>query len=150
MSQKRIDLALLLLRAAIGVVFVAHGLQKFFVFGHAGLTAFFESVGIPFASMHAIVVPALEVTGGLALLAGLATRVTGVVFASVMAVAFLTVHVHNGFYMETNGFEFVFTLFFANVTLALLGAGHWSVDATLTGTRTVPRVAARMASRKAA
>jgi putative oxidoreductase len=119
-----------LLRLAVGTIFVAHGAQKLFQFGPAGVAGFFESVGIPFALANAYVVIGIELVGGLAMIAGLGTRVVGVLFAAVMAVAFATVHLPAGFFLP-DGYEFVLVLFAASVTLALQGGGALAVDNVL-------------------
>jgi putative oxidoreductase len=116
-----------LLRIVVGTIFAAHGAQKLFQFTPAGLAAFFESVGIPFAMANAYLVIGVELLGGLAMIAGLGTRVVAVLFAGVMAVAFATVHVAHGFFLP-DGYEFVLALFAASGTLALQGAGALAVD----------------------
>ena len=128
MTSRSRDLGLLVLRAALGVVFIAHGWQKTFTIGHTGLTGFFDALGVPFAGVNAAIVMALELGGGIALLAGAATRVVSVLLALTMAVATVTVHLANGFFMATNGYEFTLMLGLASVALALTGAGAYSVD----------------------
>jgi putative oxidoreductase len=120
-----------LLRVVVGAIFVAHGAQKLFQFTPAGLAVFFDSIGIPFATANAYLVIAVELLGGLAMIAGFGTRIVAVLFASVMAVAFLTVHLPNGFFLP-DGYEFVLVLFAASVTLALQGAGALAADNALT------------------
>lgn len=53
----------------------------------------------------------------------------GVVFGT-MAVAWVTNHRRNGFFIfrQGEGYEYVMTLTFAAIALAGLGAGTWSVD----------------------
>jgi putative oxidoreductase len=131
-----LDLGLTLLRAALGIVFIAHGWQKFFVIGHAALTGFFSAI-VPFPEINAWIVPAVELGGGIALLAGAATRIVSVLLAFTMAVAMATVHFANGFFMQTNGYEFVLTLLLASVALALTGAGAFSVDRAILSRRRV-------------
>lgn len=126
-----------LLRIVVGTIFVAHGAQKLFQFTPAGLTAFFESVGIPFAAANAYLVIGVELVGGLAMIAGAGTRIAAVLFAAVMAVAFVTVHLPHGFFLP-NGYEFVLALFAASVTLALQGAGALAVDNVLPRHGTAP------------
>lgn len=116
-----------LLRVAVGVVFTAHGLQKLLQFGPAGLAGFFASVGIPLAELNAYFIIALELLGGLAMIAGLGTRILGALFAAVMVVAFATVHGAHGFYLP-NGYEYVMLVFAASVALVLQGAGAFAVD----------------------
>lgn len=128
MKQHRLDLGLLTLRIGLGIVFVVHGWQKVFGMGHAGVTGFFESLGIPFAGLNAVVVMAVELGGGLALLAGLGTRVTALLLASTMLVATATVHWANGFAVSNGGYEFTLTLLLSSLALALTGAGRLSVD----------------------
>ena len=130
-----LDLGLALLRAALGIVFIAHGGQKFFVIGPEALSGFFSAI-VPFPEINAWIVPAVELGGGIALLAGAATRIAGALLAFTMLVAMVTVHLANGFFMQNNGYEFVLTLLLANVALALTGAGAFSVDRLIASRRT--------------
>lgn len=123
-----------LLRVAVGIVFTAHGLQKLLQFGPAGLAGFFASVGIPLAEFNAYFIIALELLGGVAMIAGAGTRVLGALFAAVMVVAFATVHGAHGFYLP-DGYEFVMLVFAASVALVLQGAGAFAVDNVLAGRR---------------
>ena len=128
-----IDRGLLLIRIAVGLVFVMHGGQKLFVFGHAGVTGFMASLGLPFPAVNAALIMAVELGGGLALLAGAATRVAAVLIAGAMAVATVTAHLANGFFLP-NGYEFALTLGLVSLAVAMTGAGRYSVDA-LSGRR---------------
>lgn len=119
-----------ILRVVVGGIFAAHGAQKLFQFTPAGLAGFFEGLGIPFAAANAYLVIAVELLGGLAMIAGLGTRIVAVLFAAVMAVAFATVHGQHGFFLP-DGYEFVLALFAASATLALQGPGALAVDNVL-------------------
>ena len=69
------DWGLAILRVVVGFTFFMHGWQKLFVFGHAGVTGFMTQLGIPFPAVSAVLVTAVELAGGLALLFGAFTRV---------------------------------------------------------------------------
>jgi putative oxidoreductase len=127
-ASSRVDLALLILRVGLGVVFVMHGWQKAFEFGPAGLTQFFAGIGIPFAGANAIFITGLELFGGVAILAGALTRVIAPLLSATMVVAILTVHLANGFFAGANGYEFPLTLLFISAALTVTGAGRYSVD----------------------
>jgi putative oxidoreductase len=144
------DYGLLVLRVGVGLVFVAHGLQKAFVFGPEGLAGSFGSIGIPLPYLNAVFITGLEIAAGLALVAGALTRVFAVLLGATMVVAIATVHLANGFFMETNGYEFALLLLFANAALTLTGAGVRSVDARLFGRRDGEAPAPRHAIRDAA
>jgi putative oxidoreductase len=130
MRTTSIDRGLLLLRVALGVVFVMHGGQKLFVMGPSTVGGFLASLGMPFPYVNAILVTAAELGGGLALLAGAFTRVAGLLTAFTMAVALTTVHLANGFFLPA-GFEYTFTLLLASLAVVMTGPGAYSVDARL-------------------
>ena len=125
------DAALAIIRVIVGIVFVAHGWQK--LNGLDGTTGFFTSLGIPAAGVMAVIVTFVELVGGLALIAGLATRLFAPLLAITMLVALLTFHLQNGFYASNGGYEFVLVLLAASVGFALAGAGRLSVDNQLFG-----------------
>ena len=118
------------LRVVVGIVFLAHGGQKLFVWGFGGVAGFLGQVGIPAPMLAAVVVTLVELLGGLALLLGLFTRWAAIPLAINMAVAILTVHLRAGFFLP-NGYEFALTLLAANVALILLGSGEASLDSLL-------------------
>ena len=74
------DLGLLLFRLMLGIVFIAHGWQKFHDFGFAGQADAFEGMGIPAPTVSAAIVIVLELVGGVLLVLGAITRVLGVLF----------------------------------------------------------------------
>lgn len=118
------------LRIAVGIVFLAHGGQKLFVWGFGNVAGFMGKIGIPAPMLAAIVVTLVEFLGGLALVVGSVTRWAAALLAINMLVAILTVHLQAGFFLPA-GFEFAFTLLAANLALVLLGAGEASVDGLL-------------------
>jgi putative oxidoreductase len=129
-SDKRLDTALVILRLAVGAIFIAHGWQKVFTFGIAGITSGFAQMGVPFPTLVAPLVSVLELVGGFALVLGLATRVAGLLLAIDMFCAILIVHGKNGFFAP-KGFEFVMGNMAMALTLAIAGAGAYSLDAML-------------------
>jgi putative oxidoreductase len=131
-SMKNTDLGLLMIRVALGIVFVMHGWQKATEFGVSGLAGSLASLGIPFPGVNAVLLIATELGGGLAMLAGAFARVAGVLLAFAMIVATVTVHLANGFFLP-NGYEFTLTLMLASLAITAAGAGAYSVDARLFG-----------------
>ncbi len=107
-----------ILRSFVGVIFMAHGAQKLFgVFGGPGLEGaarYFEQLGFVPGNAWAFAVAVVEFIGGGALLVGLLTRYAALMLAGIMAVAMISVHMPNGFFLP-NGIEFTFVLFAANL-----------------------------------
>ena len=129
------DLTLLLTRVAVGLVFLAHGWQKLFANGIDGTAAFFDQVGVPAARAAAWSAAVVELTGGAALVLGLAVPVAGLLLLVDMIGAFVFVHAGAGLFVDQGGYELVLTLGAAALLLAVLGAGRYSVDHRLTGRR---------------
>lgn len=71
------DLAILIARIGLGVVFVAHGWQKFFEYGVNATQESFADMGVPLPDISAIAAATIELAGGFALIVGLATPVAG-------------------------------------------------------------------------
>lgn len=118
--------AALLLRLALGVMFLAHGLTKLLVFTPAGTAKFFASIG--FAGWMAYPVIAFEVLGGLMLILGIVPRWVAAVAVVQLFVA-STVHFGNGwaFASPNGGWEYPIFLVFAAAALALLGDGAYAL-----------------------
>src|SRR6188472_2772757 len=103
------NFARFLLRVVIGGFFVGHGTQKLFGWfdGH-GLAAtgqFFESVGLRPGRRHALAAGAAEAGGGALLAAGLATPAATGSLAAVMLTAIRQVHLKNGPWVTSGGYE---------------------------------------------
>jgi putative oxidoreductase len=140
-----LDAGLATLRVALAVIFFAHGAQKVFQYGIAGVTQGFTQMGIPLPGIAAPLVAGLELVGGLLLFFGLFTRPVALLLAIDMLVATLLVHLPNGFFAPT-GIEFTMTLFAGTLALVLTGPGELSLDAVLANrrrARATPATAAR-------
>ena len=123
----RLRTGLAILRIVIGIVFAAHGAQKLFVFGLAGVTAGFAQMGIPLPGISAPLVALVEFLGGIALIIGLLTRLAAVGLAIDMLGAIMLVHLKGGFFMPS-GVEFALTLLAACIAIAVGGPGAFAVD----------------------
>src|SRR5436190_5098168 len=122
------------LRIAMGVDFIAHGLQKVFgAFngpGWAGWTAMSQMAPFSFMKPAGIwlgIAALSELIGGLLVLLGLFTRVGAFLIACVMLTAIIGVHWPN-FFANNRGFEFPFVLLAVALALLISGSGQASVD----------------------
>ena len=133
-SPRQLDLGIAILRVVTGVIFIAHGAQKVFLLGFDGVAAGFAQAGIPMAGIVGPLVALAELVGGIALVIGFLTRFASLGLSLVMLGALFFVHLAAGFFLPA-GFEFVLMLIAALSTLALVGAGAFSVDHALAGRR---------------
>jgi putative oxidoreductase len=135
--EKLKPLALLLLRAVMGIIFISHGYPK--LFGHTrDMMPFFERVGFP--AYFVYIAGVVEFFGGITLILGLFTRITGVLLAGEMAIAVWRVHLPQGPITQVKNYEFPLVLAAAAFTLATVGAGMISLDhGIFGGGRRAPR-----------
>jgi putative oxidoreductase len=126
-----------LLRIVVGAVLLAHGSQKFLVYGVGGTAGAFAHIGLPVPMLSAVFSMGAEFLGGLALVLGFGARWAAAVLAINMAVAVFGVHLKGGFFLPS-GMEYAFTLFAANLALVLTGPGAFALD-NLAGTAPILR-----------
>ncbi|MGH9638421.1 MAG: DoxX family protein [Candidatus Acidiferrales bacterium] len=118
-------LGLLILRVAVGVIFIHYGYPKLFVhprstvewFAHHGFPGYFGYLS-----------GVLELFGGLMLIAGLFTRIAGLLLAVEMAVALWRVHGLLSNPLAVQNYQFPLMMGVAAFALATVGAGVISLD----------------------
>ena len=125
-DNKTAPYAALILRVALGVMFIAHGLLKVFVFTLPGTAQFFASVGFPGWMAYPVV--AAEIAGGLLLVTGVQTRAVAAALIPVLVGAAL-VHLGNGwlFTSKNGGWEYPVFLIVIAAVVALLGEGAYAL-----------------------
>ncbi len=132
-----------LLRLMAGSVFLWEGVMKF-VFATQGVGRF-TKLGFPFPGPTADLVAMIEIGGGALLLAGLQTRLVGIVFVGEMIVAVLSTKIsmflgtsplplppvppQTGFWAVLHEVRSEFAQMFVSLFLAVAGPGRVSVDA---------------------
>ena len=136
--------ATVVLRAAVGGVFLTSGAIKF-LFDNQG-PGRFAKIGLPAASQQALFVGSVEVVCGALLLAGLFTRLAAVPLVVDMIVALVTTKIpllfgagpepvnappKTGFWAFAYQARLDATMLLACVYFVAVGAGLWSVDAWL-------------------
>ena len=116
----------LLLRLALGAMWLSHALLKLVVFTLPGTVAFFESKGLPGVLVTPIVVA--EIAGGLAILAGVYARQVALLLVPILVGAFF-VHLPNGwvFTAEGGGWEYPLFLVAMSFVLWLSGDGAFAL-----------------------
>ena len=125
-DQRTAPYAALVLRIALGSMFIAHALLKYLVFTPAGSVKFFESVGLPGPLAYVTIV--VELVGGALILLGLGTRWVAAALVPVLLGA-AWVHAGNGwlFTAPNGGWEYPVFLVIAAVAQALLGDGAYAL-----------------------
>lgn len=138
------SLGLLVIRLALAVVFVAHGLHKLFgFFGGPGLgpggldqtAAYFVAIGLEPGFPLAVLAGLTQLTTGVLIGLGWLTRWAAAVLGFYAVVGFWSEHLRWGFFLNWtgepgrgHGVEYSIVVLGALLALAIAGGGDWSFD----------------------
>ncbi len=126
------DLASLILRLSLGIMFIAHGLQMCFgLFSGPGVNGFSKMLsGLGFSPplFWSYLASYTVLIGGLFLVAGFCTRIASISLIIFMLVAVIKVHISKGFFSMNGGYEYNFIVICALLALIVLGAGKFGIS----------------------
>ena len=116
----------LLLRIALGSMWISHALLKILVFTLPGAAKFFDSVGLPGELVYRVV--AAQLSGGAAILLGLYGRQASLLLTPILLVA-AWVHFPNGWVFTATGGGWEYPVFLAAMSIVhgLIGDGAFAV-----------------------
>lgn len=126
--------AAILIRLAVGAVFLSEGIQKFLFPAELGAGRF-ARIGLPAPGTLAPLVACFEIACGLAVLAGLLTRLAAVPLVAIMVVALAStkapILASKGFWAMAHEARTDWAMLTGALFLLSCGAGPWSLDALL-------------------
>jgi putative oxidoreductase len=132
-NYSAIDVALLIARIIVGVIFMAHGAQKLFgAFGGPGLSAVVGMMG-PLGYLVSIG----EFFGGLGLVVGFLSRFSAASIIVIMLGAIAMVHLKVGFFMNWmgnqggEGFEYHLLAIAIVLVIVIAGPGRYAIGRSL-------------------
>lgn len=123
-TDKYADLAPLLLRIGVGLIFIYAGWGK--ITGIEGTQEFFGNIGIPLAGVMAWVVAIVEFVGGILILVGFRIQLPALLMAIIMIVAIVTTKFGQDDVFRAMRLDFLLLL--ASLALFTIGSGKYSVD----------------------
>ncbi len=118
-------------RIVTGLFLMPHGAQKLFgMFGGnpQAIAGFFSKIGIEPAATMVTVVGSVEFFGGLLLALGLLTRPVAAACCVLLLVAVFQVHLANGFFWSTGGYEYPLMWAILALVFVIRGGGDYSID----------------------
>jgi len=133
--------ATILVRVAVGSIFLSEGIQKF-LFPDALGVGRFAKIGIPAPEMMAPFVGTFEIVCGTLVVLGLLTRLASIPLLATVSVAIGTTKIpmllKSGFWAAAHEARTDYAMLLGLVFLLIVGAGPWSLDAQLWGRDTIP------------
>jgi putative oxidoreductase len=107
-----------IVRIIVALLFMEHGLQKFFAFPSAGpqMTPLLNVQGV------------IEIVGGILILIGLITRPVAFILCGDMAVAYFLAHFPKSFFPAVNFGDSAVLYCFIFLYMVFAGPGRWSLD----------------------
>ena len=121
--------SLLLGRTGLALIFIISGLAK--IGGYEGTQGYMDAMGVPGSLLPLVI--ALEVGGGLAILAGLFTRTSALALAAFSLASGVLFHFDLGDLAQFNNFFKNIAIAGGFLVLAAQGAGRFSLDAAIAG-----------------
>ncbi|MDC4231909.1 MAG: DoxX family protein [Nitrosopumilus sp.] len=109
------------LRASIGAIFIIHSLKKF----DPSWQEWLVSIGIPPEMQLPIALA--ELIGGILLVVGVLTRVTGSIFAVILLGAIFHIRWENGFFVSQGGWEWDLVMLSIVLVIIVAGPGRISI-----------------------
>jgi putative oxidoreductase len=134
MSEKRINISLLLIRILVGTIFLSEGIQKFLFPNELGVGRFIK-IGLPAPDFLGYFVPCFEIACGLLVLSGLFTRIASIPLLVIMIMAIASTKIpillNAGFWKMAHEARTDWAMLIVSLVLLLLGAGKYSLDSYL-------------------
>ena len=131
-----------ILRIVTGLLFLQHGLNKFFNFPAGPQQRVYDLF-----TLSPGLAGILEVDGGILLIVGLFTRPVAFILCGEMAFAYFMSHQPRAFYPYSNGGNLAILYCFVFLYLWVAGGGEWSLDRLLRrGTASTSRAVAGRAA----
>lgn len=126
--------AVILIRAAVGAVFLSEGIQKFLFPAELGAGRFLR-IGIPAPEIMASFDGVFEIICGVSMLCGLLTRLAAIPMIINMLVAISTtkipILIKSGFWSMAHEARTDWAMLLGSLFLLSVGSGPWSLDAQL-------------------
>jgi uncharacterized membrane protein YphA (DoxX/SURF4 family) len=139
--------SVILIRLAVGGVFLSEGIQKFLYPAENGVGRF-TKIGIPAPEVMALFVGVVEIVCGALILVGLLTRLAAIPLIIDMLVAILSTKIpillghgfwgfslrtlpYYGFWGMAHEARTDFAMLLGSIFLLIVGAGAWSLDARI-------------------
>lgn len=122
-----VNVALLILRVVIGALMLTHGWGKMEMLFSGEPIQFADPMGVGATASLALTVFS-EVICSILLIIGLGTRFAAIPLLIIMLVAAFVVHINDGFGKQ----EFALLYAVIYLTIALIGAGKYSLDYLIT------------------
>jgi putative oxidoreductase len=134
-----LDFGLLVLRLALGGIFIAHGVAEIWgpnAPGVQGFTDYLASLNVPYPHPMAIATISAAIGGGLLVAFGLFPRLGALPLAVVMGVAIVKVYWKNGFFLPPKaeglgpfpfGYEYCLALLAMSLCILFAGPGNIKV-----------------------
>jgi uncharacterized membrane protein YphA (DoxX/SURF4 family) len=121
----------LLIRLAVGLIFLSEGIQKYLYSSSLG-TGRFEKIGFADPAFWAYFTGAFEIICGILIIAGLLTRLAAIPLLIIMIVAFITTKypllLNKGFWAMAHDYRTDFAMTLLLIYLLINGGGNYSLD----------------------